>query len=547
LIEALVVDLTHGGVTIAIELEKLGYFSQVYAYDLYQTLKHVDIEKLLFYNIKIIKNLSDINANNINNLENEIKNSNLEEEIKNNLKDRINNNFQKKELLISSPIHSSLKADEIRKETNHSSGLNLTHHETVEFILKDWKKENEKVNIIEVTGVKGKTTTVLLLKSIFKEYNPLVLSSLGASLTINNDEIILKKNISITPASILETIRLANELNKSLGKVNKPLGKTNLTIKNQKSKKQGYGIAIFENSLGTSGIATVGVLTNIIENYKIAKNSSNAKIAKEQVFNSEHVVIDYDTLIKFYPEKVDNDLNTFKLENYNLYDDEIDKIVSFKLKSDSFNLNKFKPNLIAKKVKYDLVESEIEIEYNDIKTIHGNTFNGKLTVNVFAPGKYHVLNVLAGITTALTLEIDENIIKQGLKDFKPVYGRSSIRFKGDFKIIEEINPGINVKSIEKAIEMIKNLDNYSLIIGGKYGITCEEIDEFKLSNFLDIVLDKYDLDLTLVDELGRSVADKMNQNVNFIEDYIRAQDIAIEKQKNILFIYRSNYSQITKR
>jgi UDP-N-acetylmuramyl pentapeptide synthase len=494
--EAFVVDLTHGGVIIAIELEKLGYFSQVYAYDLYQTLKCEDMEKLSFHNIKIMKNLSDINVNNINNL-------------------------QKRELLISSPIHSPLKADEIRRKTNYHAGLNLTHHETVKFILEDWKREmeNEKINVIEVTGVKGKTTTVSLLKSIFKEYNPLILTSLGASLTMNNEEIILKKNISITPASILETINLAN---KSLEKNIK---------KNQKSGKIGYGIAIFENSLGTSGIATVGVLTNIIENYKIAKNSSNAKTAKEQVFNNAHVVIDYDTLLKFYPEKVDDKVNTFKLENYSLYGEKIDK---------SYSLN---PNLIAKNVKYDLFESEIEIEYKNIKTIHNNNLDGKLTLVTFTLGKYHVLNVLAAITTALTLEIGDKAIKEGLKNFKPIYGRSSVRFKGDFKIIEEINAGINAKSIEKSIEIIKELNNYSIIIGGKYGVTCEEIDEFKLSKLLDNVLDKYELDLILVDELGKNVADKMNKSVNFIEDYLKAQEIALKKQKNILFIYRSNYSQ----
>jgi hypothetical protein len=48
--------------------------------------------------------------------------------------------------------------------------------------------------------------------------------------------------------------------------------------------------------LGTIVIAKVGVLTNIIENYKIAKNS--AKTAKEQIFK-EHVLIYYDTLFKF--------------------------------------------------------------------------------------------------------------------------------------------------------------------------------------------------------------------------------------------------------
>ncbi|MDR2873381.1 MAG: hypothetical protein LBV42_01325 [Methanobrevibacter sp.] len=55
-----------------------------------------------------------------------------------------------------------------------------------------------------------------------------------------------------------------------------------------------------------------------------------------------------------------------------------------------------------------------------------------------------------------------------------------------------------------------------------------------------MVLNKYDLDLALIDELGKNVIDKMNKNINFIEDYIWAQEIALKKQKNILFIHRSN-------
>ena len=35
--------------------------------------------------------------------------------------------------------------------------------------------------------------------------------------------------------------------------------------------------------------------------------------------------------------------------------------------------------------------------------------------------------------------------------------------------------------------------------------------------------------------------------IEFIEDYIEAQNKALEENKNILFIYRSNYSQVSKR
>ena len=101
-------------------------------------------------------------------------------------------------------------------------------------------------------------------------------------------------------------------------------------------------------------------------------------------------------------------------------------------------------------------------------------------------------------------------------------------------------------------------DNYYIIIGGKYGVTCEEIDEDKLSKFLHEYLSKNpNTNLILTDEVGKSLYNKIdsldNDNdenefkIEFIEDYEEAQNKAIEDNKNILFIYRSNYSQVSKR
>ena len=106
--------------------------------------------------------------------------------------------------------------------------------------------------------------------------------------------------------------------------------------------------------------------------------------------------------------------------------------------------------------------------------------------------------------------------------------------------------------------MIKDIDNYFIIIGGKYGVTCEEIDEEKLSEFLhEYLKDNPNTNLILTDEVGKSLYDKINSlnerdsdgefEIEFIEDYEEAQNSAIENNKNILFIYRSNYSQVSKR
>ena len=49
----LVVDLTHGGVKIAISLAKKG--KNVIAYDIYNTLKSIDAKMLAIYNIDLIQ------------------------------------------------------------------------------------------------------------------------------------------------------------------------------------------------------------------------------------------------------------------------------------------------------------------------------------------------------------------------------------------------------------------------------------------------------------------------------------------------------------
>ena len=56
---------------------------------------------------------------------------------------------------------------------------------------------------------------------------------------------------------------------------------------------------------------------------------------------------------------------------------------------------------------------------------------------------------------------------------------------GETTIIEEINPGINVSAIENAINMVINQEKSMVILGGQYGITCEEIDEFKTAKLLE--------------------------------------------------------------
>ncbi|MCC7553515.1 MAG: coenzyme F430 synthase [Methanobacteriaceae archaeon] len=481
--KCLVIDLTHGGINIASQISKKKLFKKVYAYDIYKTLNQQDINLLNYNNVEIIDDLSILEG----------------------------------DILIISPVHLSLSEDEIKEKINNKYNHYkfINHHEAVKLILEDYLKTNEDILNIEVTGVKGKTSSVFMLNEIFKDNNTLILTSIGAFLFKDKKRYLLKQDISITPANILNTINLAEKVTNPPCQVSK-----SCTIKGPE-----YKTSIIENSLGASGIGDIGLLTNIIENYKIANNKKDAKEAKKQIFNCKKVVIEYETLKKFYTDeslKYQSKINTFSLDKNNI-----------------------EANLVLKGVKYNLEKSEIKIEYKDILTITNEKVSGSMKFQGFALGKHHVQNILGVVCTALCSNISEDVIKKGLNNFKGIPGRSSIKKVNGKNIIEEINPGINVESIKASVDMIKNLKNYTIMIGGKYGISCEEINEEKLANYLDKIAEKYDI--ILFGDLGKGVLKKMTKKLEFINSYMDIQKIAKDSKKNVLYIYRSNYKELSKR
>ena len=463
----LVIDLTHGGVKIAVSLAKKG--KSVYCYDIYNTLKDIDRRMLDVYNVKLIqlKDLKDFTG----------------------------------DLKVIYPIHLPLTNEDIRKNNENLNYTFITHHEAVAEILNGWGKDIKK---IEITGVKGKTSCAFMLKEILIDENPLVLSSLGALLYVDKKEIVLQKNISIAPSNIKETVDLANKLANPLC--------------NGENKNQIYNSAIFESSLGATGIGDVGLLTNIVEDYPIAQNKSSASIAKKQVFRCGIICCEKESLDKYYKDIEHEKVNSFS------FDDE-------------------SADLYVKNVEYSLDETIIDIAFNDIKTKSDDILSGEIQVKTFAPGKHHVLNVLGVVGTALSLNIDENTIINGLKNYKGIAGRTNKKNIENITVIEEINPGINTKAIEASINMIDNDGKYIISIGGDYGITCEEIDEDAVAKLID-TLDK---EIILTGEVGKSILNKINKKVIFIEDYNAVYDFAIENNRNLLFIYRSDYRKLSKR
>ena len=272
----LVIDLTHGGVKIAISLAKKG--KNVLAYDIYNTLNDIDAKMLAIYNVDLIQldELSDFRG----------------------------------DMNIIYPIHMPLDFSDITKNNPDLNYTFQTHHEAIKELLDDWARDIPK---IEVTGVKGKTSTVFMLKEILIDENPLILSSLGAMLFEDDKKIMLKRDISIAPSNIKETIDLAYKIANPVCLI------ADGVVQSENLRK--YNSAIFESSLGVSGIGDVGVLTNIIEDYPIAKSKSSASEAKKQVFRCNTVVCQKEAYDKFYSDITHDKVNTFSLtdKSANLY------------------------------------------------------------------------------------------------------------------------------------------------------------------------------------------------------------------------------------
>ena len=248
---------------------------------------------------------------------------------------------------------------------------------------------------------------------------------------------------------------------------------------NEEKKLQIYDFLIFEISLGIVS-SNYSILTNILENYSIAGGRREASIKIDSLKNSKIAFVNEDLK------------NRFKIFNKNL-----------------------------KVVKNAKIISKYPLKFNYSK----NDF--EFNESVF--GSHFIENSVFAIELCSYFMSFEEI-KNSLKSFE-IKNRMNVETKNNYAIVKNINPGLDLKAIDYAIFDFLNLfETGTIIVGGDFGCTCEEIDIKKLA----YLIKKYDRDgvkFLLSGSVGKSLKEIINLEFVDINNY------AVEE--NTLVIYRS--------
>jgi UDP-N-acetylmuramyl pentapeptide synthase len=357
----------------------------------------------------------------------------------------------------------------------------ISHHDAVGELLEGALKDS---TVIEITGTRAKTSTSILLAEILSR-NKKVISHTSRGLEDWSKRGIIKNGLSITPASVLRAIDMVQEAG----------------IKPD--------VFIFEISLGGTGSADIGVISAIVDDYKIANNTKLASEAKRRMIldakQGSTLVINYDALRFFGACR--RDVN----------------IISF---SDSVNA--------AANVYYENMGSN-----GGTIAYHIDGRKGK--INLRGTQDYDLTSyktaVVCASAVALAMDIEPDDITRSLREFKGVQGRMRKSEIAGRTLIDNSNSGMNLKSAEKALEYMKTEEGrIVMVLGEASKEVCEGLDPAGVEHFIEKHLNEV-YSLVLVGErmkplAGKNIdkiyyAENLSKGIEFAQELTREKDIII--------------------
>jgi UDP-N-acetylmuramyl pentapeptide synthase len=337
--------------------------------------------------------------------------------------------------LVISPVHLSPTFELVKHALRNNIPF-MSHHEAVKEIA-GTKNLFDDINVVEVTGTIGKTSTCELISQLLK--NKRVLLHTSSSTRFMSPEGTENfPRLGGTPANVLKVMELAREKNV------KP------------------AIAVFEISLGLTGIGDVGVLTSVKEDYRIAGGTKAASAVKKlsTTYSGGRSIIVHPGL--------------------------------------SLPLSNSRENIFGNSDKNLWIDRNgNNVMISRLKTINGDFISGELAFTPLDPyisTEFYSDSLEAAFCAVLSLGIPQEEINT---DVSPVVGRmKQEKIKGRF-LIDNSNSGTKLKFIGEVMAMARRLsDKVILIVGAESEYVCEgmrveelkEVVEKRAADFVEIII-----------------------------------------------------------
>ncbi|MDR0767387.1 MAG: coenzyme F430 synthase [Methanosarcinales archaeon] len=416
-----VFDVNHGGLSIAKQLAKYGISAVVF--DVYQKMPADKMK-------------AGVDESGID------KSGSAEPKIKITASaDDLTDDFE----IVCLPVH--LSPENVFYKKAEEFGISMvTHHEMVGRILKSDPRIADRC-LIEITGVRGKTSTAVLLAQMLSYKNRVLLhTSKGMTLWDNGKSESVEPGISITPAYIPDLADMAFE------------------------RKYMPDTLIFEVSLGFTGAQDIGILTELHPNYSVAGESMTSTDAKTKMISRSKegsvFVINYDDLeiVSKYIRK-DQDLIVF---------DDTGAAVEEKTPTDVY---------------VNITTGSEEELVADIESSRTGVFFRASLSSGYDTNSYKTA-MAAAVAAALELDISESRIAEVISGFKGVKGRMREYEEDGRLILDNSNSGLTIETAETAVKYMleKYTDkrspeydssisrNVTLVIGEEEKTVCEGLN-----------------------------------------------------------------------
>jgi len=422
-----VLDLTHGGIPIAKKLASLG--NDVSGVDVYGTVDPALLGELEEnYGIRCSKAPLPISE------------------------------FD----LLVAPVHLDPAYSMLAQAASEGKKI-VSHHEIAGEILKKDQRLSG-IKIVEVTGVKAKTSTASLLADMLSRKFKVVLhTSRGLEVWEEGSPSLIHRGLSITPGSILTAVE------KSLDAGIKP------------------EFFIFEISIGGTGTADMGILTTLSPDYRIANNTSLASDAKLQlILNAKPGST---LLLNAGAEKALEAAKGIQAE-----------VLTFKdpFFADNSLLVSSDPDFVLETENREVKASAV-LEPSNTPEVSGSTLRflsrGKEIFSASLRSGYsssaYRTAFIAASAAALELGVETKDVVSVLEEFRGLSGRMQEKELNGVSMIDNSNSGMDILSAEKALEyaLLKKKDEKKssiiLVLGEEASQVCEGLPPASVQGFIE--------------------------------------------------------------